>query len=68
LVVGTAVAYTMLLQNSLFSQLPLPFTFPYTQLIVLLVVSFVFAFLASYGPVALLLNLPSITHILRRAL
>lgn len=68
LVVGTAVAYTMLLQNSLFSQLPLPFTFPYTQLIALLVVSFIFAFFASYGPVALLLNLPSITHILRRAI
>ena len=68
LIVGTVVAYTMMLQNILFTQLPLPFQFPYVQLIAILIVSLITAFIASVSPVAYLLNMPSITHILRRAL
>ena len=66
LVVGTVVAYTMLLQNSLFTQLPLPFTFPYMQLVIIVGTSGFCAFFASYGPVKALLSMPSITHIIRR--
>lgn len=67
-IVGTVVAYSMMLQNSLFTQIPLRFEFPVNQLIAVLVVSLVCSILASYGPIAYLLNLPSITHILRRVL
>lgn len=68
MIVGIVVAYSMMLQNALFTQIPLTFVFPVTQLVVVLIASFVFSFLASYGPIAYLLNLPSITHILRRVL
>lgn len=66
LIVGTIVAYTMTLQQVLFSQLPLPFVFPYFQLVVIVIFSFIIAFLASFFPMRLLLNLPSITQILRK--
>jgi ABC-type antimicrobial peptide transport system permease subunit len=67
-IVGTVVAYSMMLQNSLLTQVPLKFEFPVFQLATVLVVSMICSVLASYGPIAYLLNLPSITHILRRVL
>ncbi|GET92264.1 hypothetical protein, conserved [Leishmania tarentolae] len=68
LMVGVVVAYTMQLQNILFTQLPLPFPFPYLQLGVIIGVGFLSALAASVSPVAFLLGLPSITHILRRTI
>ncbi|CUG86219.1 FtsX-like permease family protein, putative [Bodo saltans] len=67
-IVGTVVAYSMMLQNSLLTQVPLKFQFPVFQLVTVLVVSMICSVLASYGPIAYLLNLPSITHILRRVM
>lgn len=65
-IVGFATAYTMLLQNALFTQLPLPFVFPWVQMVEVVVSSVFFAFAASFGPIRKLLESPSITHILRR--
>ncbi|AIN97668.1 hypothetical protein LPMP_201740 [Leishmania panamensis] len=66
LIVGLIVAYTMQLQNVLFTELPLPFPFPYIQLCILVGMGFVSALASSISPVAYLLSLPSVTHILRR--
>ncbi|CBZ37660.1 hypothetical protein, conserved [Leishmania donovani] len=68
LIVGLVVAYTMQLQNILFTQLPLPFPFPYIQLAILVVMGLVSALASSISPVAYLLGLPSVTHILRRTI
>ncbi|KEG08147.1 permease, family protein [Trypanosoma grayi] len=65
-VVGVVVGYTMQLQNYLFTQLPVPLSFPYFQVVTIVIMAVAAALLASYGPVALLMRLPSITHILRR--
>ncbi|KPI90454.1 hypothetical protein ABL78_0384 [Leptomonas seymouri] len=64
--VGTALAVTMMLQNSLFTQLLIPFPFPYTQLCIILVMGLGSALAASISPVKYLLSLRSISHILRR--
>lgn len=66
LVIGTAVAYTVLLQRTLFTQLPLPFVFPYLQVGTIFGLSIAFAFLASFAPIRHLLSAPSVTSILRR--
>lgn len=66
LLVGMTVAETMLLQSALFTQLFVPFPFPYTQLLIVFVVGLGSAFASSVSPVMYLLRLPSITHILRR--
>lgn len=68
LIVGLVVAYTMQLQNILFTQLPLPFPFPYIQLSVLVGIGLLSALASSISPVAYLLGLPSVTHILRRTI
>jgi ABC-type antimicrobial peptide transport system permease subunit len=66
LVVGTFVAYTMLLQQGLFTQLPLPFSFPTYNVVVMVVLSLIFCFGATTGPVTRLLATPSISQIIRR--
>ncbi|KPA82247.1 hypothetical protein ABB37_03359 [Leptomonas pyrrhocoris] len=68
LLVGVALAETMLLQSSLFTQLSIPFPFPYIQLCLIFIIGFGSALAASVSPVTYLLNLPSITHILRRVM
>jgi ABC-type antimicrobial peptide transport system permease subunit len=68
LIVGVVVAYTMLLQQILFSQMSFPFPFPYVQLCIVVVVGVVSALASSISPVAYLLGLPSVTHILRRSI
>ena len=67
-VVGVGVAYTMNIQRSLFTQLPLPFVFPWTQVIIVVATAVLGAFLSSYGPITALLGSPSIPHILRRTI
>ena len=68
LIVGVIVAYTMLLQQILFVQISFPFPFPYVQLCIVVVVGLVSALASSISPVAYLLGLPSVTHILRRSI
>lgn len=66
LIAGLIVAYTMMMQNVLLTQLPLSFPFPWMQLVVIAGAGVVSAVVASVSPVAYLLSLPSVTHILRR--
>ncbi|ESL06492.1 hypothetical protein TRSC58_05833 [Trypanosoma rangeli SC58] len=66
LAVGVMVGYSMQLQNQLFSQLDVGFAFPYPQVVVIGVMAVGAALLSSFPPVAAILRLPSITHILRR--
>ncbi|KPA82246.1 hypothetical protein ABB37_03358 [Leptomonas pyrrhocoris] len=68
LIIGVVVAYTMLLQQILFAQISFPFPFPYIQLCIVVAVGFVSALASSISPVAYLLGLPSVTHILRRSI
>lgn len=64
--VGVVVGYTMMLQRAVFTQLPLPFVFPYLQLLAVILSSIAGALISSSGPIGSLLRSPSITHILRR--
>ncbi len=63
-IIGSAVGYTMLLQRILFTQLPLPFRFPWQILIVVFIFSMVFALASSLGPITSVMK-KSIVHILR---
>lgn len=67
-IVGIVVGYTMQLQNMMFTQLEMPFAFPWVQLLIVVGVGLLSAIAASCGPVGFLLGQPSITHILRRTL
>jgi len=50
LMIGVVVSYTMTLQRILFTQLPIPFAFPYILLITVFLSSIVFSILASCSP------------------
>ena len=50
LIIGTVVGWTMTLQNILFTQLPIPFVFPWMDLIVVLIIAIFSSFLSSYLP------------------
>jgi ABC-type antimicrobial peptide transport system permease subunit len=65
LVIGLVVAYTMMLQDALFTQLPLQLQFPYVQAVIIVAAGFVMAVLAAIGPMQHLLRRP-ITDVLRR--
>ena len=63
--VGTAVAYTMVLQRSLFLELPLTLIFPVELFLLVVVLAFFFSFVSSYGPAENLLR-RTIVAILRK--
>eukprot|EP01116_Phalansterium_solitarium_P009244 TRINITY_DN23310_c0_g1_i1.p1 TRINITY_DN23310_c0_g1~~TRINITY_DN23310_c0_g1_i1.p1 ORF type:complete len:1055 (+),score=403.59 TRINITY_DN23310_c0_g1_i1:200-3364(+) len=62
--IGTCVSYSMVLQQALFTQLPLPFVLPYQLMAVVAACSLVFSVLASWGPISFLLRM-SIVDIMR---
>jgi len=64
MLIGTLVGFTVVLQRVLFTQLPIPFVFPYQLLLVVFGCSVVFAFLASFGPTRAVLGY-TIVSILR---
>ena len=64
ILVGVVVAWTMGLQQVLFTQLPIPFTFPWLVTAVIFGLSLVLAVLSSLGPVNRILRLP-VVQILR---
>jgi ABC-type antimicrobial peptide transport system permease subunit len=68
IVVGVVMGYTIVLQRALFTQLPLPFVFPYIQLGIVLILSFLLALLSSFAPIRALLRSRSVTTIMRKAL
>lgn len=66
-VVGVVMGYTIVLQRALFTQLPLPFVFPWLQLAVILGLSLVFGFVSSFAPIRRMLGAKSITAILHKS-
>jgi len=62
--IGTVVGWTMILQRVLFTQLPIPFEFPWILLIVIFICSLVFSFFSAFGPIRKVLNQP-VVNIMR---
>jgi len=56
LMIGMTVSYSMTLQQILFTQLPIPFVFPYLIFITVFVFSIVFAIIASYSPIKMVVE------------
>jgi ABC-type antimicrobial peptide transport system permease subunit len=56
ILIGMIVGYTMTLQQSLFTQLPLKFEFPWVIMINVIISSIIFALLASFSPIRAVLN------------
>jgi len=57
LVVGSLIGYTMTIQGTLFTQLPVPFVFPTDVLVIVLVSSIILSVLASFSPTRHLLKM-----------
>merc|ERR1711916_293132 len=68
ILVGVVMGYTIVLQRALFTQLPLPFVFPWIQLGVVLGLSLLLAFLSSFWPIRSLLKTKAVSTIMRRIL
>jgi ABC-type antimicrobial peptide transport system permease subunit len=64
LFIGTAVAWTMVIQQTVFTDMPIPFTFPYAVFISVLIISVVFAFGSSLFPALKIMRKP-ISEIMR---
>jgi len=58
ILIGFIVSYTMTIQRVLFTQLPIPFTFPYILLAIVVACSALFALLASFFPTKSVVKLP----------
>lgn len=56
--IGCFVGYTMVIQQALYTQLPIPFVFPTGIMAVVGFSSVIFAVLASFGPTKFLLRMP----------
>jgi len=59
--IGSLVGYTLLLQRILFTQLPIPFKFPWQIMVVVSACSLVFAFVSSLGPINRVMQKPIVT-------
>eukprot|EP01133_Synstelium_polycarpum_P002551 gene2551-2924_t len=55
-IIGSIVGWTMILQRVLFTQLPIPFVFPWLLLLIIFVCSIVFSFISAFGPIRKVLN------------
>jgi len=51
ILIGTTVSYTMTLQQLLFTQLPIPFSFPWTIMFTVFLGSVLFSIMASFSPI-----------------
>jgi len=54
--IGTIVGFTMVLQQVVFTQIPLFFYFPWSQFIIIMVMSLVCAFASTWGPTSQLIK------------
>eukprot|EP00708_Paratrimastix_pyriformis_P002012 GAFH01000750.1.p1 GENE.GAFH01000750.1~~GAFH01000750.1.p1 ORF type:complete len:1070 (+),score=469.34 GAFH01000750.1:43-3252(+) len=61
IVTGTLIGYTMTLQQSLFTQLPIPFYFPWSLLVAVIVLSVVCSVMAAAAPTRNLLGKPIVS-------
>jgi len=50
-IIGTVVSYTMTLQQLLFTQLPIPFAFPWTIMLTVFGCSVLFSIMAAFSPI-----------------
>jgi len=57
IMIGMAIGYAMTLQQSLFTQLPLPFVFPWLIMITVFVGSVIFAVIASWAPISHIMSM-----------
>lgn len=57
-IIGSAVGYSMILQQTLFTELPLPLVFPWQILELISLLSLILAVFASYAPTRFLLRMP----------
>jgi len=64
IMIGMAIGYAMTMQQSLFTQLPLPFVFPWLVMITVFVGSVLFAVIASWAPISHIMGM-QIVHIFR---
>ena len=62
--IGMGVGWTVAVQRVLFTQLPVPFTFPIALFLTIVGMAAAFAFVSSYGPITSMMN-RSIVAILR---
>jgi ABC-type antimicrobial peptide transport system permease subunit len=65
IIIGFTIGYTMALQNTLFTELPLDLIIPWQIILEIFLLAVVFSFISSLGPILNLLRLP-IVVILRR--
>jgi ABC-type antimicrobial peptide transport system permease subunit len=63
--IGIVIAYTMVIQRTLFTQLPIPFVFPWAVVLTIFCLAIVFSVLSSFFPVLSLQSM-SIVDIMRR--
>ncbi|CDW84878.1 family protein [Stylonychia lemnae] len=56
ILIGTMVGFTMVVQQMLFTDIPLIFFFPWTQFLIILSLSIICAFASTYGPTKNLTN------------
>jgi len=54
--IGSTVGYAMVVQQSIFTSIPLDFYFPWTQFTMILVLSIICSFLSTWGPTTALLS------------
>ncbi|KAG8347577.1 putative FtsX like permease family [Trypanosoma vivax] len=64
--IGLLLGYSTYLQSVLFSELDIPFPFPFVVFSIIVGTSFIAAFVATHGPASRVLALSSISAILRR--
>jgi len=55
--VGTLIGWTMMLQRVLFTNVPMPFYFPWMQIVVMFIVSILCAILATVFPARQILKM-----------
>jgi len=54
--IGIIVGYTMVLQQIVFTSIPITFYFPYPEFILILTLSMVCAWMSTYGPTSRLVS------------
>jgi ABC-type antimicrobial peptide transport system permease subunit len=65
LVIGTVIAYSFVVQRVLFTQLPIPFTFPWEVVLTVVVSAMAFSLFSSIIPIYTLMS-DSIVGAMRR--
>eukprot|EP00760_Papus_ankaliazontas_P035631 PhM_4_TR7943/c0_g1_i1/m.53666 len=66
MVVGTLVAYTMTIQQQLFTEIPTPFVLPWSLMITVFIMAMVCATFSALLPITFLLKTHTTVEILRR--